>query len=221
MITNAQVKPFPFARIFSEPTVAAVAAGVEEAALTARIAELEAERERMMAEHETALDLTRAEAFQQGIEQARGERETALLAAVDALQASIEAMEEGLGEIEDQLTREAGELALAAADLLAARALEHDPSLAIDEAIGRALGQVRRGQPIRIRVHPDLVEDVERLVAERQAHERRRLSLLVFADTSLSLGDAALQWDEGGLRLDADTRRAAIRAEMAGILALA
>ncbi|MEW9854514.1 FliH/SctL family protein [Novosphingobium sp. M1R2S20] len=217
MVSNAQVKPFPFARIFSEPLVEAVT--VDEQALNARIAALEADCARLRAEHEAALAVARAEAFQQGLDHARGERETALLAAVDALQASVEAMEEGLGEVEVRLAGEAGELALAAADLLAARALEQDPTAAIDEAIGRALGQVQRGQSIRIRVHPDLVADLERLVTERQANERRRLSLIVFGDDKLSLGDASLQWDQGGLRLDADARRRAIRAELEGILA--
>lgn len=215
MVTIAQVEPFPFARIFCEPTDEPV---VDPATLAARIEDLGADCERLRIEHEAELAATRAEAFQRGLEQARGERETALLAAVDSLQASIEAMEESLAETESRLAREAGELAIAAADLIAARALELDPAAAIDEAIGRALSQVRRGQPIRIRVHPELVPDIERLVAERQANERRRLSLLVFGDGCLSLGDASLQWDQGGLRLDAEARRDAIRAELDGVL---
>lgn len=221
MSTNVQVKPFPFDRIFSDVAAKPVALAVDEGALNARIEALAADCERMKDEREAELATARAEAFEQGLEQARGERETALLAAVDALQASLEAVEEGLGEIEGRLACEAGELALVAADLIAARALELDPSRAIDEAIGRALSQVRRGQSVRIRVHPDLVSDVERMIAERQADERRRLSLVVFGDGALPLGDAALQWDQGGLRLDAEARRAAIRAELDGSLLLA
>lgn len=215
MVATSQVKPFPFERVFAEPSVKRV---VSEGALSGRIEALEAEFERMKAAHEAAIAVASAEAFQRGLDQARAERETALLAAVDALQASLESMEQGLGEIELRLAREAGELALSAADLIAARALELDPGLAIDEAIGRALGQVRRGEPVRIRVHPDFVEDVERLVAERQANERRRLSLTVFGDATLRPGDASLQWDQGGLRLDAEARRAAVRAELDGVL---
>lgn len=216
MATNPSIKPFPFERVFSEPTVKFAA---NDGALAGRIEALEAECERIKAEHEAAMAVARAEAFQDGLEQARGERAAALLAAVDALQASMEALGEGLTEIEGQLGREAGELAIAAADLLAARALELDPGAAIEDAIGRALNQVRRGHPIRIRVHPDLVTEVERLCAERQASERRRLSLTVIGDADLTLGDACLQWDQGGLRLDAETRRAAVRAEVDGIFA--
>lgn len=215
MVTTTRVKPFPFERIFSEPSVEAAR---NDDALVARIETLEAERERMRMEHVEALAAASAEAFQQGLDQARAERETALLAAVDALQASIEAVEAGLAEIEGRLAREAGELALAAADLLAARTLELAPAAAIDEAIGRALSQVRRGQPIRVRVHPDLVAEIEEVVAERQAAERRRFSLTVLGDPTLSPGDAFLQWDQGGLHLDAEARRAALRAELDGLL---
>lgn len=215
MTATSKVTPFPFERVFSEPCAKRVR---NEGLMAGRIEDLEAECERLKSAHEAALAVATAEAFQQGLEQARAERETALLAAVDALQASLEAMEQGVAEIESRLAREAGELALSAADLLAGRALEHAPGLAIDEAIGRALGQVRRGQPIRIRVHPDLVEEIERLIAERQADERRRLSLTVFGDATLAPGDANLQWDQGGLRLDAEARRATIRAELDGVL---
>jgi len=216
LVTGVQVKPFPFDRVFSEPS--AKSRSLNEGALGARVTALEADLERMKIEQQAALAVARAEAFQEGLEQARGERDTALLAAVDALQASIETIEEGFGEIEARLAREASELAVAAADLIAAKALELDPHGPIDEAIGRALSQVRRGEPIQVRVHPDLVADIERLVSERQASERRRLSLTVRADATLSPGDVALTWEKGGLRLDAEARRAAIRDELDGIL---
>lgn len=215
MVPNPHIEPFPFARVFSE---SASARALQDGPDSARVEALEADHQRLLVEHEVALSLARAEAFQLGLDQAREERETALLAAVDALQASIEGLDESMDAIEARLAREASELAITAADLIAARALELDPGAAIDEAIGRALKQVRRGHPIRLRVHPDLIDDIERLVAERQASERRRLSLTVLGDTTLTLGDACLQWDQGGLRLDAEARRAAVRVEVDGIL---
>lgn len=214
MVPNPHITPFPFARVFPERSAGR---SPNEGPANARVEELEAECQSLHVEHELALSLARAEAFQQGLDQAREERETALLAAVDALQASIEGLDEDLDAIEGRLAREASELALTAADLLAARALQLEPGAAIDEAIGRALKQVRRGNPIMLRVHPDLIEDIERLVAERQASERRRLSLTVLADKALALGDACLEWDQGGLRLDADARQAAVRTEVDGI----
>jgi len=215
LASSAQIKPFPFERVFMEPCARAPR---NDAALTARIAALEADLERERVEHEAALAIARVEAFQQGIDQSRADRAAATLAAVDALQASIEAVEGNFSEIEERLAREAGELALAAADLLAGRALEADAVGAIDAAIGRALSQVRRGQPIQIRVHPDIAPDVERILADRQADDRRRLSLSVAPDATLAPGDARLIWDQGGLRLDAEERRQAIRAELDGLL---
>ncbi len=215
MVPNPQIEPFPFARVFSESTGGRAANSEPDRVL---VEALEADCQRLQIEHEAALALARAEAFQLGLDQAREERETALLAAVDALQASIEGLDESLDAIEGRLAREASELAMTAADLLAARALELDPGAAIDEAIGRALKQVRRGQPIRLRVHPDFIDDIERLVSERQASERRRLSVTVLGDKDLAPGDACLQWDQGGLRLDAEARRTAVRDEVERIL---
>lgn len=215
MVPNSKIIPFPFERVFSEKPSMRV---VDDGTAALRAEQMKADAERLKVEHEAALALARAEAFQQGLDQAREECGTALLAAIDALQASMEGLGSGLDEIETRLAREASELAISAADLLAARALELDPGTAIGEAIDRALKQVRRGNPIRVRVHPDLVGEIERLVEERQASERRRLSLTVLADAALSPGDACLQWDEGGLRLDAEARRAAVRAEVDGIL---
>lgn len=215
MTASAQPKPFPFERIFSEPCIQPTQ---DDPVLSARITALEMDLERQRVEHEATIAVACAEAFQQGFDQSRADREAATLAAVDALQASIEAIEGTLSQVEGRLAREAGELALASADLIAARALEIDAVGAIDAAIGRALSQVRRGQPIQIRVHPDIAPDIERIVNDRQADDRRRLSLSVSADAALALGDARLTWDQGGLRLDAEQRRLAIRAELDGLL---
>jgi flagellar assembly protein FliH len=105
-------------------------------------------------------------------------------------------------------------VAMAAADGLAARALEADPTLAIDEAIARVLTQVARGQELQIRVNPALIEQMEALIAGRQSRERRRLSLTLVADPGLAIGDALISWTQGGLALDADARRTAILAEL-------
>lgn len=210
-----QVKPFAFDRIFTDPVTATEA---EKPADRGAVEALESELRRLRRDQEAMIAVARAEAYQEGLHQARGERETAVLAAVDALQASLELVEDRFAEIEKKLVREAGELALAAGELLAARALEIDPVGAIDEAIGRALAQVRRGQPLNIHVHPDQVEAVERLVAERQSHERRRLSLAVRPDASLAIGDARIRWDHGGLQLDSAERREMVRAELDALL---
>lgn len=111
-----------------------------------------------------------------------------------------------------RLAADATELALAAADHLAARALGIAPGAGIDQAIGRVLKQIGRGQDLQVRDHPDFVEEIERLIAARQDGERRQLNLHVAADDGLAEGDACIEWDQGGLTLDAAARYAAVRA---------
>jgi flagellar assembly protein FliH len=121
-------------------------------------------------------------------------------------------------EVVTRMQQDSAEVALSAADVLAARALQHAPGAAIDEAIGRVLRQVARGQELLVRVHPDHITEIERMVAIRQGGDRRRLNIQVVADETLPLGDANIEWDQGGLVLDASARAEAIRAELEALL---
>lgn len=214
------VERFAFDRIFTAPRepepkgAAAPQIGdlmLENSVLKAELAAARAE----VASREAK---ARAEGFEAGIAQARAEREVALLSAFDALQAGVEALDERFRDVEARNSAEATEVALAAADLLAARALQHAPGSAVDEAIGRVLSQVARGTELVVRVHPDLVEDIEARVAQRQSQDRRRLNLSVYPDAALAIGDAQIAWDEGGLTLNAEARRAQILSELETLL---
>ncbi len=212
MDAGFHIRPFAFDRVFSG--VATADQGVPTEDLQARVIVLEDEAARAVAERDAAV----AQAFEAGLAEARAERETALLAAVDALQASLEAVDARIADMTTQVTADATEIALSAADHLAARALATEPGAAIHEAIGRVLGQVARGTDLRVRVHPDFVREIERLIGERQAGDRRQLGLHVTGDATLAPGDACIAWDAGGLTLDAAGRRAAILEELAPLL---
>lgn len=208
------VERFLFDRVFSIPTDAPSVpseAPLEVAALQAELAALRAEQGAQLA-------LARAQGFEAGLAQARGEREVALLSAVDALQAGIETIDERFAEVSARVTADAAEIALAAADMIAGRALDIAPAEAIDAAIGRALAQVARGTELEVRVHPDLIEAVEARIADRQSRDRRRLHLTVVGDVTLAPGDAMIGWEQGGLALDAAARRAAVAAELETLL---
>jgi flagellar assembly protein FliH len=135
-------------------------------------------------------------------------QEAALVAAVDAVQATLERVEAGLETIATDASTSVADAALTAAEYLAARAIEDAPCAAIDAAITRVLAQVARGQELQIAVAPSLVGEMERLIAARQAGDRRRLALTVIADPSIVPGDAHIHWDQGGVLLDAAARRA-------------
>lgn len=211
------VERFAFDRIFHPPPPEP-SSPRDMADAMLELAALRAEVATLRADSSNAIAVARAEAFDAGLAQARAERDTALLSAVDALQASLETIADQFGDVEGRLSGAATETAIAAADLLAARALDHAPAAAIDAAIGRALGQVARGTELQVRVHPDLVADIESCIAARQAEDRRKLSLVVTPDATVLPGDARIGWESGGLMLDAAARRAAILRELEELL---
>ncbi len=204
-------RPFRFDREFA-PAPARGAPGYGENSL--EVAALRAEMEALRADHAVELARARSEGFIEAIAQAREEREQALLAAMDALHAEWEMFEAAREDMIGQLRHEAGALARSIGEALAARALSIDPAGAIDDAIGRVLTQIARGQEVVVGVSPDLVADVEARIAHRQSLDRRRLNLVVLADENIAAGDAHLLWEGGGMRLDAADRAANIAAEM-------
>lgn len=216
MDASFHIRPFAFDRVFAVAAAADRSGRYED--LLAQMAALESDAARAKADGHAALTAARAEAFEAGLTHARAETGAAMLGAIDALQASIEQIDLNLADVARDMTADATQVALAAADLLAARALVAAPAAAIDEAIGRVLKQVARGQDLQIRVHPDLVADITRVIAVRQGGERRQLNLHVVADHAVAMGDAGIEWDGGGLSLDAAARREAIRDELASLL---
>lgn len=209
------VERYPFDRIF---TVYEPQGGQTVADSMLELAALRAELNAVRSAQESALAAARIDGFEAGLMQARGERDAALLSAVDALHGAIEELDERYDETVRRLTGDAAELALDAADMIAGHAVERAPTAGIDEAIGRVLNQVARGTELQIRVHPTLVETVEECVAARQRNDRRKLNLAVLPDGTLPPGDALIAWEQGGLTLDAAARRAAVVAELEALM---
>src|SRR5690349_397314 len=89
------VSKFRFDRVFSavEPVVS------DAADLAARVARLQAELDLTRDSRDRAIAQARAEGYEAGLADARAERETATLAAVDALGAAVEALGEQVDEI--------------------------------------------------------------------------------------------------------------------------
>ena len=207
---SAQVRPFTFDREFAIPVPASTT--LERDHL---LAELDHLRSELLRTEQRA----RAEGEASALARFRAERDTALLAATDALQAAVEELQQGFDRIEQEVTRESGALALAAAEHLAGRALQCDAAAAVDEAIGRVLADLRRGTPLEVRVHPDLADAIEHAVATRQSRDRRALPISVLGDASLAIGDARLLWERGGAALHALDRRESLLREIDGLLA--
>jgi flagellar assembly protein FliH len=210
------VERFAFDRIFSTP--ASESATIPSGDVLLEISALRAELALLRSDVDAQVNLARAEGFEAGLAQARAERDVALLSAVDALHAGIESLDERFEDVSKRVTGEAAEIALAAADMIAGRAIEAAPAETIDAAIGRALSQVARGTELEIRVHPDLIEVIEARIADRQSKDRRKLNLAVIGDVTVALGDALIGWEQGGLALDASARRQAVMRELETLL---
>lgn len=211
------VKPFGFDRVFRYHE-AAEPEHSNNTELLDRIAALEAQIERMRETHEEALAETRRSTFDAALAEARGERETAVLAAIDALHAALEDADQRLERAAIDMRRDAAEAVVAAAETLAGHAIAQQPVRAIDEALGRVLDQIGRGTQLHIRVNPEQVSDVELLVQARAGKERRKLVVSVIPDDQLARGDAQIFWDEGGLAIDKEARRAAVVEEISPLL---
>lgn len=207
----AHTRPFRFDTVFEGHVPMPVDDGMDEqlngAALRAELNALRAAR----ADEIAAAEERGARAAE---ERLRGERDEALLAAIDALHATWEEFASERGAMADMLHEEAVSLALAIGEKLAGQAFHADPAGAVDAAIGRALAMVERGQEIVVSVHPELEEATRDRLAERQAGDRRKLHVLIESDAALAPGDARLRWDGGAMRVEAAQRRAAVLAEL-------
>jgi flagellar assembly protein FliH len=214
------IKPFGFDRVFrfaSSPEEAATTSPAS-AELQDRIAALEEQIEQMRCEHELALEQARAQGLAQGLEQARGERAEALLAATDALHASLDDLGGQVAQVRDGIMRDAADVALCAAELIAGHAVERQPGRALDEALGRALKQLSGDTALVVRVHPDSLEDIKVLIATRADREGGRLPVTVVEDDRIAPNDGHISWAEGGLIVDAASRHGAVRAELRGLI---
>lgn len=190
----------------------------EDGADSLAAAALRAELDVMRADRDKAVADAHARGLEEGAARARADRDEALLAATDALHAAWEDFAHARDAIVEQVREQGAMLALAIGQQLAGHAMHLAPAQAIDDALGRALALVARGQEIIVTVHPDLVTDMETRVAARQAGDRRKLVVLVEGAGDIAPGDARLRWDGGGMTLNAADRHAAVLAELAAVL---
>lgn len=200
------VRRFRFDRVFA--ATAAPAASVED--VQHRLDTLEAERARSDADHQAELARARSEAFAAGRAQAEADGHLALQAAIAGLADQVARLAAERAATEDRLAQAAGELALAAAEHLAARSFAEAPAEAISRAVRRAVGDLGREEQLTVTVHPALVAPLGGALAGVAPGR-----IAITADPALAPGDAHVGWESGGFELDAAARRAALLAAMA------
>lgn len=218
---SKRIEPFAFDTVFRHASVETPKKEVakpDPALLHMHIEELEAQIAALTANHANEIERVRAEAFEAGLAQARGEQAEAVLAAVDALHAGLEDVDARFDHVVGGLIREAGDMAFQAAELLAGHVIATEPVTAIDEALSRALEQVACATRLTVHVHPDLKPILEERVQERTVRQGRSVDIVFVEDASLPMNDARIGWAEGGLHVDSAARREAVLAELADVL---
>jgi flagellar assembly protein FliH len=207
------IQPFDFG-----PRFDTIVAAPSLDALLERVAALEAELAAQATAHEAELAEAREAALDRGRDEGRGEASAALQAALDVLHYQLETIEHRLDERVTELTRDAAELALEAADLLAGRIAFSWPQAAVTTAVERVLRDTERAAELAIRVHPSLAPALDLWLAERPHALMRQLVVEIVPDDELSPGDGIVDWRRGGLAIDAAARRTALRAALAPAL---
>lgn len=186
--------------------------------LSDEVLRLSAEIACLKADRDEAAAVARAEGYEAALATARAERDAALLSATDMLQASIERINEQLETIAAAMKRDATEVAIIAADVLAGFAIDREPIRALGEALDRALDQIGGDRRLVVRVHPDFAQNIRDLVAAREQSEQRELQIVIIPTPELPLNDGAIEWAEGGLIVDAAARRSTVMRELDPLL---
>ena len=156
----------------------------------------------------------RAEGFQQGL--AEGER-TATVRAAERLAAAAEqlaqhtaAMNAALDDNRHQTLADAVDLAATIGSKLAGHLLAQQPTAEIAALIGECLASLDHVPHLVIRCAPDLADAVREIAQARIATSGFTGRLVVLGDPDQALGDAKLEWVDGGLIRE----RAALEAEI-------
>lgn len=160
------------------------------------------------------LAAARAEGVSQGL--AEGERSATvkaaqrLVAAAEALANHTAALSAALDDNRQQTLGEAVDLAATIGRKLAAHLLSREPTAEIEALIVECLASLDGVPHLVIRCHPELADSIREIALTRIAASGFTGRLVVLGDPDRALGDAKLEWVDGGLVRD----QAALEAEI-------
>ncbi|HEX8167987.1 MAG TPA: flagellar assembly protein FliH [Beijerinckiaceae bacterium] len=152
----------------------------------------------------------RAAGLAQGLAQAQGSAPARLAQAAERLAAQAGALLADADARQARLEEEAIAFALAFARKLAGEALDANPLGPVAEAARAAFRHMRAVPHLAVRVNGALVDDVDGLLA-RLARERGfEGRIVVLGEPDIPLGDARLEWADGGIVRDRSRLEAAV-----------
>lgn len=139
---------------------------------------------------------------------AAGERSAAaraakdLTAAAEAIAARAAAMAAGMDDIRKQLTADAVGLSLSIARKLAGGLIAREPTVEIEALIADCMGSLGSVPHLVIRCEPALADAVRDIATTRMTTSGFTGRLVVMGDPDVSIGDARLEWADGGIVRD-------------------
>lgn len=213
MSFEGRIRPFQFDRDF---TSTLSSASFSTAELQEELEHLKARLATSEAEMDVRLAAAREDGFAAGLAHARADQQMALLAALDALQAAVEAADADLTDMRAQMLDGAADLALAAAEQLAAISLAAEPTAAIQAAVEKAADEAGLDARLRIQLNP-----ADATVVETSASHwtLRTVAIEVVPDPAIAPGDARISWGTSAMVLDKADRRNRVEAAISDAIA--
>jgi len=131
---------------------------------------------------------------------ARAEKQVAT--AADALAGRVAAMAATIDDAKKQSAAEAINLALSIARKLAGRMIAAQPTAEIEALITDCLQSLEGVPHLVIRCEPMLADRVRDIATARISHSGFTGRLVVLGDPDIAIGDARLEWADGGVVRD-------------------
>lgn len=189
----AEVAPYLFDRAFE-----VTKSGSDASEATAR-AKLKEEWEKKMADaclksFEEGQEVGKAEALQQ-LEAETLEQVTSLIGSAQKIMDAVEA------EC-NQIRRNAIEIGVTAAKLLADELISRNPALSVEALFADALEYAGDAPHIAVTVNDACAERIQQIVTKVAAERAYTGKVVVLGDPETKTGDCSLQWADGGVAVD-------------------
>lgn len=159
---------------------------------------------------ETAMAELLAAARAEGIAAGRAEGERTAIAsaqkaqaaAAEALGARVAAMAAGMDDARKQIIAESAELSLSIAKKLAGGLIARQPTGEIETLIGECMATLDGVPHLVIRCEPQLADAVRDIATGRMSTSGFTGRLVVLGDPDIAIGDARIEWADGGVARD-------------------